>query len=272
HLVVPKFWEGENAYLVQNTDKRVIFINPYEEGKALIGTTDIPYEGDPGDVSIDDSEIEYLLAAVNRYFTKSLQHSDILQAFSGVRPLYDDSSDNPSAVTRDYLFDLDAPNGGAPLLSVFGGKITTFRKLSEHALDKLITYFPGSGSAWTAKATLPGGDMPDADFDQFLQRLKQDFSTVDAQLLNHYARLYGTRSCELLDGVSHMDDLGTQFGPQLFEREVRFLIEEEWAESAEDILTRRTKHIIHMSEMEIADFERWFDCHYGPSPGIKQAS
>ena len=144
HLIVPKFWEGPQAYLVQNHDKRVIFINPYEGDKALIGTTDISYDGKPEDVQADESEIEYLIAAVNRYFKEKLAREDVLQTFSGVRPLYDDGQGNPSAVTRDYSFDLDVADG-APLLNVFGGKITTFRRLSEEALGKLGKVFPHMG-------------------------------------------------------------------------------------------------------------------------------
>ncbi len=142
HIIVPKFWEGRQAYLVQNPDKRVIFINPYENDLALIGTTDIPYEGHPEDVAADSNEIDYLLKSVNRYFKQQLVPADIVHSFSGVRPLYDDSAENPSAVTRDYIFEVDADNNKAPLLSVFGGKITTFRKLSEHALDRLKPFFP----------------------------------------------------------------------------------------------------------------------------------
>ncbi len=159
HIIVPKFWDGQQAYLVQNHDKRVIFINPYEGDKALIGTTDIPYEGAPEKVAADEGEIEYLLAAVNRYFKEKLRRSDVLHAFSGVRPLFDDGKGNPSAVTRDYVFDLDE-TGGAPLLNVFGGKITTFRKLSEHAMQRLVKVFPTMGGDWTRDAPLPGGEIP----------------------------------------------------------------------------------------------------------------
>ncbi len=141
HIIVPKFWRGEHAYLVQNTDKRVIFINPYEGDKALIGTTDIAYEGRAEEVTADESEIAYLLAAVNRYFKEKLRREDVLETFSGVRPLFDDGKGNPSAVTRDYSFDLDE-DGGAPMLNIYGGKITTFRELAEHAIEKIGKFFP----------------------------------------------------------------------------------------------------------------------------------
>ena len=148
HIIVPKFWQGQNAYLVQNHDKRVIFINPYEGDKALIGTTDIPYEGRAEDVQPDENEIDYLIAAVNRYFKEKLRRQDVLHSFSGVRPLFDDGQGNPSAVTRDYVFDLDE-TGGVPLLNVFGGKITTFRELAERGMHKLDRVFPKMGKDWT---------------------------------------------------------------------------------------------------------------------------
>jgi D-erythritol 1-phosphate dehydrogenase len=147
HIVVPKFWEGPQAYLFQNTDKRVIFVNPYEGGLALIGTTDIPYEGRAEDVAPDEREVDYLLAAVNRYLKVPIAKDSIVHKFSGVRPLYDDNAENPSAVTRDYVFDV---TGEPPMLSVFGGKITTYRKLAEHALDKLKPFFPQMTAPWTA--------------------------------------------------------------------------------------------------------------------------
>jgi glycerol-3-phosphate dehydrogenase len=259
HIVVPKFWEGRQAYLVQNPDKRVIFINPYQNDLALIGTTDIPYEGRPEDVAADDNEIEYLLKSVNRYFKQQLLRSDIVYSFSGVRPLYDDNAENPSAVTRDYIFEVDAPDGKAPLLSVFGGKITTFRKLSEHALDRIETFFPKMKPAWTRTGILPGGDMKGADFDRFLGDLKARYPWMPAALLKHYGRLYGTRAEALIGGAASLSDLGIRLGPQFYEREAEFLIAEEWARTPEDILERRTKHGLHMSEAEVRAFRDWFE-------------
>lgn len=259
HLVTRKFWSGDQAYLIQNNDKRVIFINPYENDKALIGTTDIPYSGDPGQSSIDDAEIDYLLDVVNRYFVKGLSREDIIETFSGVRPLYDDSADNPSAVTRDYLFDVDMGVGEAPLLSIFGGKITTYRKLAEHALDKLVDVFPAMGSPWTSSSTLPGGDIADADIEKFCSRLSGDYPALQADQIYHFARLYGTRAYELLADVRDTSDLGQQFSDLLFEREAIFLVENEWAVTSDDILQRRTKHGLHMSETQIKIFSDWFE-------------
>jgi glycerol-3-phosphate dehydrogenase len=257
HIVVPKFWEGRHAYLVQNSDKRVIFINPYQNDLALIGTTDIPYEGRAEDAAADEAEIGYLIAAVNRYFKRQLQRHDVLHSFAGVRPLYDDNADNPSAVTRDYEFELDAPAGGAPLLSVFGGKITTFRKLSEHALDRLKPFFTAMKPEWTAGSHLPGGDIANADFEQFLGDLRAQYTWLPASLAKHYGRLYGTRAAALLQGAAGIDDLGRRFAENLYEREALYLMKSEWAVAADDILDRRTKHGLHMSAAERKAFESW---------------
>ncbi|RUZ72732.1 glycerol-3-phosphate dehydrogenase, partial [Mesorhizobium sp. M7A.F.Ca.US.003.02.2.1] len=258
HIVVPKFWEGRQAYLIQNNDKRVIFVNPYENDLALIGTTDIPYEGRPEEVVAEASEVDYLIKVVNRYFKRQLTPQDVVYSFSGVRPLYDDNADNPSAVTRDYIFELDASNGNAPLLSVFGGKITTFRKLSEHALEKIQPFFPTMKKAWTAKIPLPGGDLPNADFEQFLSDLHVEFPWLSPSLVKHYARSYGTRARQLLAGAQSEADLGRRFGPDLYEREAKFLVETEWAGTSADILERRTKHGLHISAAERKAFEDWF--------------
>ncbi len=258
HIIVPKFWDGQQAYLVQNHDKRVIFINPYEGDKALIGTTDIPYDGAPEKVVADETEISYLLAAVNKYFKQELRRTDVIQSFSGVRPLYDDGAGNPSAVTRDYVFDLET-SGGAPLLNVFGGKITTFRKLAEHALQKLDKVFPQMGRDWTSGAVLPGGDMAGADFVRFLGEIQQTYPWLPRDLAHHWARLYGTRMHRFMSGCQSIADLGAQFGPRLYEAEVRYLCKQEWAQTAEDILHRRTKENLHTTVSEQAALVAWFD-------------
>ncbi|ORM68937.1 glycerol-3-phosphate dehydrogenase [Pantoea rwandensis] len=257
HIIVPKFWEGQQAYLVQNTDKRVIFINPYEGDKALIGTTDIPWQGKAEAVTADDSEQQYLIDVVNRYFKVKLRPSDVITRFSGVRPLFDDGKGNPSAVTRDYVFDLDDQQQ-APLLHVFGGKITTFRKLAEHALQKLAPFFPTMGADWTRDATLPGGDMAHGDFESFLEQVKTRWPWLPAPLRKHYARLYGTRIDKVLGHATSLSELGQHFGAQLYEAEVRYLVENEWAQQPEDVLWRRTKHRLHLSEEQQQAFNQWF--------------
>jgi glycerol-3-phosphate dehydrogenase len=248
HIVVRKFWDGDSAYLLQHTDKRVIFVNPYQDDLCLIGTTDIPYDGRAEDVAIDASESRYLIDIVNRYMKHRLEPSDIIYSYSGVRPLYDDSAANPSAVTRDYVFDIDTA-GGVPLLSIFGGKITTYRRLAEHALDRLGPHLPGMKPAWTAGAALPGGDLLN-DFKSFESGLEVRYKDLPAPLIRHYARLYGSRTPDLLDGVETQADLGRHFGGLLYEREINYLREKEWAETAEDVLDRRTKHGLHLSPAE----------------------
>jgi glycerol-3-phosphate dehydrogenase len=224
----------------------------------LIGTTDIPFEGRAEDVRIDKSEVEYLLSVVDRYFLGAPKIGEVVDSFSGVRPLFDDKSANPSAVTRDYVFDVEAPAGQAPMLSVFGGKITTYRRLAEHALEKLSPYLPQMSAAWTERAALPGGDIPGADFSLFLQELRRRRPWLPKAVAHGYARRYGTRVENLLNGAKSISDLGRRFGGTLYEREARFLAEEEWATDAEDILERRTKHALHLTDKERADFTAWF--------------
>lgn len=257
HIVVPKFWEGANAYLVQNNDKRVIFINPYEGDKALIGTTDISYDGKAEDVKPNEDEIEYLLSAVNKYFKEKLTRQDVLKSFSGVRPLFDDGKGNPSAVTRDYVFDLEDIDG-APILNIFGGKITTFRELAERGMKKIEKYFPDMGKDWTANTTLPGGDIEDADYEKYKEKLKTDFPWMPRGLRRHYGRLYGTLIYNIVGNAKNLDELGNYFGGNLYEAEARYLINNEWALTAEDILWRRTKHQLHLNKDQQAIFEKWF--------------
>ncbi|MGH7121195.1 MAG: glycerol-3-phosphate dehydrogenase [Acetobacteraceae bacterium] len=257
HLIVRKFWEGRQAYLLQNDDKRVIFVNPYDGEFCLIGTTDVPYEGDADDVRVSEAEREYLLRAVNRYARHQLAPTDILHEYSGVRPLYDDRARNPSAVTRDYVFDIGTDAGQTPELSIFGGKITTYRKLAEHALGKLAPFFPHLKKAWTARAPLPGGDIPGGDFGAYLATVRREYPWLPAAIAAHYARHYGTRVAELLEGARSLQALGRHFGALLYEREADFLRRTEWARSAEDVLERRTKHYLRLRPEEISAFAAW---------------
>jgi len=253
HIIVRKFWDGPQAYLLQNHDKRVIFVNPYQGNYALIGTTDVPYEGRAEDVAIAQDEIDYLLAAVNRYARAQLTHGDIVSSFSGVRPLYDDKTANPSAVTRDYEFDVE---GTPPMLSVFGGKITTYRKLAEQALQKLRPFFPAMGGDWTATGTLPGGDMEGGNFGSFFADLGLRHPWLPADVVFHYARLYGTRANKIIDGARSIEDLGTYFGCTLYAAEVRYLKDHEWARSADDILLRRTKYGLNREHINVQALEK----------------
>ena len=260
HLVLPKFYEGTHSYLLQHDDKRVIFVNPYEGDKLLVGTTDIPYDGDPDDVTIDEDEIDYLLRVINHHFREQKTRDDILSTFSGVRPLYDDKNSNASAITRDYVFDVsDNGNGQAPLLSVYGGKITTYRRLAEHALERLERYFPAMGKAWTSRYCLPGGDIPDADFERFYDDLRRAFPWLGNDLARHYARSYGTLTYELLAGCQSLNDLGEHFGAEFYEIEARYCLQHEYAHSADDILWRRTKFGLHLSDDQNRYFRQWLN-------------
>lgn len=263
HIVLPKFYEGGHSYLLQHNDGRVIFVNAYEGDKLLVGTTDILYEGDPDEVTIDQSEIDYLLEVVNTYFERQMTASDILSSFSGIRPLFDDKAENPSAVTRDYVFDIVDDNGKAPLMSVFGGKITTYRRLAEHGMEKLATYLPAMGPAWTAKQPLPGGDLPNADFEAYLKQLTTRYPWAPERMLRRLGRAYGTITERILEGAGSLDDLGRHFGADLYERELRYLIAEEWATCAEDVVWRRTKLGLRLSAEEIDGIDRWIVEQFG---------
>jgi glycerol-3-phosphate dehydrogenase len=209
-------------------------------------------------VQADESEIEYLIAAVNRYFKEKLRREDVLHTFSGVRPLFDDGKGNPSAVTRDYVFDLDE-TGGAPLLNVFGGKITTFRELAERGLHRLKHVFPRMGGDWTRTAVLPGGEILGADYESFVETLRETYPWMPRALVHHYGRLYGARTKDLVGGATRLSDLGRHHGARLYEAEVRYLVAKEWAQTPVDILLRRTKHYLHLSEAEKTAFSAWFN-------------
>jgi glycerol-3-phosphate dehydrogenase len=257
HIVVPRLYDGPQAYILQNTDRRVIFVIPYEDRFSLIGTTDLPYEGDPGAVAITEDEIGYLCAAVDRYFERPVDPAQVAWSYAGVRPLYDDASENVSAVTRDYVFDIDGGDGKAPLLSVYGGKITTYRKLAEHALAKLQPLLDFPGTPWTEKASLPGGDMSDADFERFLGELQRSRPWLPAPLAGRYARAYGTRVERLLDGRDSLDALGEDLGGGLHEAEVQYLVESEWAVNQDDILWRRSKLGLHVPKQTQERLAAW---------------
>jgi glycerol-3-phosphate dehydrogenase len=246
HIVVPRIFNHDYPYIFQHADGRVMFAIPYEHDFTLIGTTDIEISGDPNQVAIDDAEITYLCDAVNGYLKVPVSPQDVIWSYSGVRPLFDDESKNASKVTRDYVLQLD--DKGPPILSVFGGKITTFRKLSEQVVDMLQKPLNFASSSWTAGASLPGGDMENATFEIFLEQCKHRFSWLDGSVLQHYARNYGTEIDVLLEGRSRMADLGEDLGGNLYECEVDYLITHEWAEQAEDILWRRTKKGLRITE------------------------
>jgi glycerol-3-phosphate dehydrogenase len=251
HLIVPRLYEGEQCYILQNEDRRIVFVMPYETDYSLIGTTDVPFDGDPAAAKISADEINYLCAAVSRYFRKTLTPRDVVENFSGVRPLYDDGVANASAATRDYVLELDAPPASAPLLSVFGGKITTYRRLAEDALEKLAPHLdPPHPARWTAAAPLTGGDMAGGDFERFLHALRGKYPWLASATVVRMAQAYGTRAERILNDARGTRDLGRDFGDGLFQAEIDYLIDHEFALTAEDILWRRSKLGLHLSPVE----------------------
>lgn len=258
HIVTKRLFPGDHAYMFQNADNRIIFAIPYERDFTLIGTTDVPWKAAPGPMDISPEEVDYLCAAASEYFESDITADDVVWSYAGVRPLYDDKSENASAVTRDYVLDIDELSVNRPVLSIYGGKITTSRKLAEHALEKLSDYYPDADGPWTAKAQLPGGDIPADDFDGFISEQQARYPDVPADILYHLCRAYGTRITLIL-GDGPDVDLGQSFGAQLTEAEARYLRAHEWARTADDALYRRTKMGLHLSEAERATFTEWFE-------------
>ena len=257
HIVINKKFDDPRAYFFQNKDGRIIFAIPYEEEFTLIGTTDRDYPGDPHDVKISDTEIDYLCAAASEYFAVAVKRSDIVWTYSAVRPLYDDGASKAQEATRDYVLKADGGEGAAPLLNAFGGKITTFRRLSESMLEKIEGFLGKRGKPWTHDAPLPGGDFPATGFDAQVARLKNAYPFLDQRLARRLTRLYGTRAEKLLGLAKSNADLGRNFGADLFEAEVRYLVENEWAVTAEDVLWRRTKRGLHFSREQTAALEEF---------------
>ncbi len=246
HLVVPKLYPGDHAFMLQNPDRRIVFTVPYEGKCTLIGTTDQVWDGPPGKAHISAEETRYLLDTAARYFADPPSEKDVVWSYAGIRPLYDDKAGNASAVTRDYVLDLDGDEARAPMLSIFGGKITTYRKLAEHAMAELARFFPQATGAWTAGAVLTGGDLPEGDFDHFVANLQHARPSMPAELLRRLARAYGTRVEALLGNAMTPFDLGADLGGGLTLREVDYLRANEWAVTAEDILYRRSKLGLHV--------------------------
>ena len=251
HLVVPRLYEGEHAFILQNDDRRVIFAYPYE-GHTLIGTTDVEISGDPESCRIQPQETEYLCRAVNRYFEREVRAADVLWSFSGLRALVDDGAATASRVTRDYLLDLDMEPAGPPLLTVYGGKITTYRKLAERALEKLAPCFPELGPPWTATAPLPGGDLPHAGVEAYLRDLRTRYADLPGEMLSTLVRRHGTCTPAVLGSAHRVEDLGEHFGAQLYALEVDYFRRQEWARDADDVLWRRTKAGLHLSPQQQA--------------------
>lgn len=248
HIVVPRLYEGDHAYILQNDDRRVVFVYVYEGRYTLIGTTDVELHGDPAPCSASADEVRYLCRAANRYFVRQLTERDVAWSYCGIRPLFDDGSTDPSAITRDYVLRVDGEPDSAPVLSVFGGKITTYRRLAEQALEKLARWFPQMRKAWTASAPLPGGDLSEEGIERFSNvRLQRDFPWLPDALRRALARRHGTLAYDVLGKAASIADLGEHFGADLYAREVNYFVEHEWARGAKDVLWRRTKAGLHLT-------------------------
>ncbi len=260
HIVVPRLYPHDRCYIFQNTDNRIFFAIPYEQDFTLIGTTDLDYKGDPGEVHISKAEIDYLCAGASAYFKRPITPEMVVWTYSGVRPLYDEHTKDGAAgaaqaATRDYVLTLDAPQDRPALLNVFGGKITTARRLAEAALAKLAPHLPaaaGFPAGWTGHSALPGGDFPPDGFDALLETLARDRPLLPRPLLRRLLRAYGTAVATLLDGVRDPADLGRDFGAGLSERELRHLITREWAMRADDVVWRRSKLGLRLDRDQIA--------------------
>lgn len=246
HIIIPRLFDGEHAYILQNDDRRIVFAIPYERKYTLVGTTDVMFDDSPDRVGADMAEVEYLCAAVNRYFKRTITPDHVLWTYSGVRPLADDGNDDVSSVTRDYILHMEE-GAPAPVLTVYGGKLTTYRKLGEQAVDMMCEALGHAGKAWTAREILPGGDLQAMSFVDFTKTLRREYTWLSGELLARYARTYGTRMRDLLNGCKRMSDLGAHLGDGIYMAEIVYLMQSEWARTAEDILWRRTKLGLHVS-------------------------
>ena len=255
HIVVPRIPGHRASYIFQTGDGRIVFAIPYEEEFSLIGTTDRDYAGDPARPQASAEEIDYMCRAASEYFANPIAPQDVVWTYSGVRPLYGDGHASAQEVTRDYVLALDAPEGRAPALTVYGGKITTYRRLAEEALDEIARFFPAASAAWTRGATLPGGDVAIEDLPKLRTEIGRRAPWLDEAGIRRLARLYGTEALTILGDASTEADLGRVFGGGLTEAELRHLMTKEWAERAEDVVWRRTKLGLVLDEEQVAAVE-----------------
>ena len=255
HIVVPKLYDHDRCYFFQGTDGRIIFAIPYEQDFTLIGTTDKDHHGTPEEARCTEEERDYLCAFASRYFARPVRPGDVVWTYSGVRPLYDDGASSATAATRDYVLRVDA--AGAPVLNIFGGKITTYRRLAEHALEKLAPFFPQAGAAWTARVPLPGGDFPVDGVAALTGRIRAAHPYLSAAHAARLVRTYGTEALALLGAARSFEDLGPDFGATLTGAEVNWLVAHEFARSAADILWRRTKLGLHLDPAQVAALDAY---------------
>ncbi|MGB4058010.1 MAG: glycerol-3-phosphate dehydrogenase, partial [Alphaproteobacteria bacterium] len=247
HIIVPRVYEGDHAYMLQQPDKRIVFVIPYEKRYSLIGTTETDFTGDPLQAMISDVEMNYLCGAFNRAFRHQIEKKDVLWTYSGVRPLFDDGGASATAVTRDYRI-YHHTGHSAPILSIFGGKLTTYRRLAEKTVTRLLELSGHATLPWTRGEPLPGGNIPGGNFDTFLQSQMKKYAWLPLNVVERYARTYGTCMDRFLDGATKMEDLGKSFGDDVYEVEIVYLVKIEFARTADDILWRRTKLGLHIRE------------------------
>jgi glycerol-3-phosphate dehydrogenase len=255
HVVVRRLFDHDYAYIFQAPDGRIVFALPYERDFTLLGTTEREFTGDLAQPGIGREEVLYLLDMANRYFARELGEADVVWTFAGLRPLLAKSTADPKSITRDYLLDFD--RSGPPLLSVYGGKLTTYRRLAEDVVDMITPVLGANSSAWTATVPLPGGDMEGADFGAFVARMRRRYAWLEAPLLDRYARAYGTRMAQILDGCAAMTDLGAAVLPGVHAREINYLRTAEFARTATDILYRRSKLGLHLPAGSTARLDAW---------------
>ena len=258
HIVTKKLFDHDKCYFFQGEDGRIIFAIPYETDFTLIGTTDTDHSDLTSNPVCTDEEVEYLLVFASKYFKAPISKDDVVWSYSGVRPLYDDGALTATAATRDYVLSVDV-NGGAPLLNVFGGKITTYRKLAESALEKISPFFPQVSGKWTAGVSLPGGDFPVDGVEDLIEALKTSYAFLDDFWARRLVKAYGTEAKDILGDAKSLDGLGQTFGATLTEKEVTWLIEREFARTAEDVIWRRSKLGLRLSDGEIKTLNDWME-------------
>ncbi len=255
HIIVKKLFDHNYPYIFQNTDGRILFAIPYEQEFTLLGTTDVNFQGNPDEVKISPQEIDYICEAISQYTDRAVTPAQVIWSYSGVRPLFDDNAGKASKVSRDYHLELDTSE--AAVVSVYGGKITTSRILAEQVLDLLESPLQIHKPAWTENSTLPGGDIEPSDFSKFLANCKEKYNWLDASIVLDYCRNYGSDIHLILNGYKKLQELGHYFGGGLYECEVHYLIQNEWASNAEDILWRRTRKGLKMTQQEIDNLQKW---------------
>lgn len=258
HIVVPKLHNHDRAYIFQNADDRIIFAIPYEQDFTLIGTTDRDFDGDPSDIKISEKEKNYLCDAASEYFKEPIKTSDIVWTYAGVRSLYDDGATAAQEATRDYVLRADGNDNEAAVINIFGGKITTYRRLAQSMLVEIEAKIGKRGNPWTAGSTLPGGGFAPDEFDQMVSKLKGDYPFLEKPFATRLMRAYGTLSWKLLGDAKSLKDLGKDFTHTLYEREVKYLVEHEWARNEQDVLWRRSKLGIRFSTTQTKKLKDWF--------------